>query len=101
MSEFLLINGPNLNLLGTREPDVYGSTTLSDIESRCGEVAQALGHNLSCYQSNAEHDLVERVQQAAQDGVDFIIRIPGHSRTRALRCAMRFSRFRFRLSRFT
>ena len=77
MSDFLLINGPNLNLLGTREPDVYGSTTLGDIEARCAEVAQELGHTLACYQSNAEHDLVDRVQQAAKDGVDFIILNPG------------------------
>ena len=77
MSEFLLINGPNLNLLGTREPDVYGSTSLGDIEARCTDIAQELGHNLACYQSNAEHDLVDRVQQAATDGVDFIILNPG------------------------
>jgi len=77
MSDFLLINGPNLNLLGTREPDVYGSATLGDIEARCLEVATALGHSLTCYQSNAEHDLVDRVQQAAKDGVDFIILNPG------------------------
>ena len=77
MSDFLLINGPNLNLLGTREPDVYGSTTLSDIEARCTEVAKDFGHTLACYQSNAEHDLVDRVQQAAKDGVAFIILNPG------------------------
>ena len=77
MSDFLLINGPNLNLLGTREPDVYGATTLEDIEGRCNVVAGELGHTLACYQSNAEHDLVDRVQQAARDGVDFIILNPG------------------------
>lgn len=77
MSDFLLINGPNLNLLGTREPDVYGRTTLEDIETRCAELANALGHRLTCYQSNAEHDLVDRVQQAAKDGIDFIILNPG------------------------
>ena len=75
--KILVLHGPNLNLLGTREPDVYGSTTLADIEARCVDVAAGLGHTLSCYQSNAEHELVDRVQQAAKDGVDFIILNPG------------------------
>jgi len=77
MSVFLLINGPNLNLLGSREPDVYGATCLADIESRCERVAQDLGHELACFQSNAEHELIDRVQQAAHDGVGFIILNPG------------------------
>ncbi len=77
MSDFLLINGPNLNLLGSREPEVYGATRLEDIERRCAEVAGELGHSLTCYQSNAEHELIDRVQQAATDGVDFIILNPG------------------------
>ncbi|MBT8102344.1 MAG: type II 3-dehydroquinate dehydratase [Gammaproteobacteria bacterium] len=77
MSVFLLINGPNLNLLGSREPEVYGATRLQDIEARCGSVARELGHELSCYQSNAEHELIDRVQKAAVDGVDFIILNPG------------------------
>jgi 3-dehydroquinate dehydratase-2 len=77
MSSFLLINGPNLNLLGSREPDVYGATSLVDIETRCGEVAKELGHELVCFQSNAEHELIDRVQQAAADGVEFIILNPG------------------------
>jgi len=77
MSDFLLINGPNLNLLGSREPDVYGSDRLEDIENRCVEIAGNLGHSLVCYQSNAEHELIDRVQQAAVDGVDFIILNPG------------------------
>jgi 3-dehydroquinate dehydratase-2 len=77
MSTFLLINGPNLNLLGSREPDVYGATTLSDIEARSTAVAADLGHELACYQSNAEHELIDRVQQAGKDGVDFIIINPG------------------------
>lgn len=77
MSDFLLINGPNLNLLGSREPEVYGATRLEDIERRCVDVAKELGHSLSCYQSNAEHELIDRVQQAATDGVDFIILNPG------------------------
>ena len=77
MSDFLLINGPNLNLLGSREPDVYGPDRLEDIENRCVEIAGNLGHSLACYQSNAEHELIDRVQQAATDGVDFIILNPG------------------------
>ena len=77
MSTFLLINGPNLNLLGSREPEVYGATRLKDIETRCAEVARELGHELECFQSNAEHELIDRVQKAAADGVDFIILNPG------------------------
>ena len=77
MSELLLINGPNLNLLGSREPEVYGATRLEDIEQRCTDLAQQHGHTLTCFQSNAEHELIDRVQQAAVDGVDFIILNPG------------------------
>ncbi len=77
MSAFLLINGPNLNLLGSREPEVYGATRLADIEARAVEVARQLGHDIDCFQSNAEHELIDRVQQAAADGVDFIILNPG------------------------
>jgi 3-dehydroquinate dehydratase-2 len=73
----LLINGPNLNLLGSREPDVYGATSLGDIENRSVEVAKELGHELSCFQSNAEHELIDRVQKAQVDGVEFIILNPG------------------------
>ena len=77
MSDFLLINGPNLNLLGSREPDVYGADCLEDIEKRCVDLAATLGHPMACYQSNAEHELIDRVQQAARDEVDFIILNPG------------------------
>lgn len=77
MSSFLLINGPNLNLLGSREPEVYGATCLADIEKRCAVVAGNLGHELDCFQSNAEHELIDRVQQAATDGIKFIILNPG------------------------
>ena len=77
MSGLLLINGPNLNLLGSREPDVYGAATLADIEARCEAVAAELGHDITCFQSNAEHELIDRVQQAQQDRVDFIIINPG------------------------
>jgi 3-dehydroquinate dehydratase-2 len=77
MSSFLLINGPNLNLLGSREPDVYGATSLADIEKRSVEYAKELGHDLSCFQSNAEHELIDQVQKAQVDGVEFIILNPG------------------------
>ena len=69
----LLLNGPNLNLLGTREPDIYGADTLADIEKRLAQQAHAGGASLAAYQSNAESDLVNRIQQASRDGVDFII----------------------------
>lgn len=73
MSKFLLLNGPNLNLLGTREPDVYGSTTLKEIELNLRQVALLAGHELDYFQSNAESALIERIHQARKDNVDFII----------------------------
>ncbi|WP_210395579.1 type II 3-dehydroquinate dehydratase [Motiliproteus sediminis] len=73
MARILLINGPNLNLLGTREPEIYGATTLADIERSVTRQAEGAGHQLDCYQSNAEHQLVERVHQAQQDQVAFIL----------------------------
>ncbi len=77
MSDFLLLNGPNLNLLGSREPEVYGGTRLADIEKRAAELAAELGHTLTAYQSNAEHELIDRIQKAAGEHVDFIIFNPG------------------------
>jgi 3-dehydroquinate dehydratase-2 len=76
MARLLLLNGPNLNLLGTREPGIYGETTLADIETRLAERARDLGHQLDSLQSNAEADLVNRVQAAAGQ-VDFILINPG------------------------
>ena len=73
MSRLLLVNGPNLNLLGGREPDLYGGDTLADIEARCRALAAELGHELDCFQSNAEHELVQRVQAAAAEGVGAIV----------------------------
>ena len=69
----LLINGPNLNLLGVREPDHYGKDTLQAIESRLAAAAQKAGVRLEPYQSNSEAELVERIQRAGRDKVDFII----------------------------
>ena len=73
----LLLNGPNLNLLGTREPAVYGYETLADIEARLINVADADGALLTCIQSNAEHELVDAVHQAKLLDVDFIVINPG------------------------
>lgn len=73
MATLLVIHGPNLNLLGTREPEHYGSTTLVQIDDRLAEIASQSGHSLRSVQSNAEHDLVDAVQQAQKDGVDFVI----------------------------
>ncbi|MGB0997081.1 MAG: type II 3-dehydroquinate dehydratase [Pseudomonadales bacterium] len=75
--KLLLLNGPNLNLLGTREPDVYGQQTLPQIEQELVSQAQAAGMALSALQSNAEHELVDAVQAAKADGVDFILINPG------------------------
>ena len=75
--QLLLLNGPNLNLLGTREPDVYGQQTLPQIEQALIQQARAGGAELSALQSNAEHELVDAVQAAAARGVDFILINPG------------------------
>ena len=76
-ASILVIQGPNLNLLGTREPEVYGKTTLEDIHQRLGELAKAQSVELSTYHSNHEGELIDRIQKAKQDGVDFIIINPG------------------------
>lgn len=73
MASLLLINGPNLNLLGTREPEIYGGATLTQIESALKQQAADAGHRLATFQSNAEHDIVTRVQAARADGTDFIL----------------------------
>lgn len=77
MRRILLINGPNLNLLGSREPGIYGQATLAEIEQRLTHLARAQGADLATFQSNAEHELVERVQALAQDPVDCVILNPG------------------------
>ena len=73
MAKLLLLNGPNLNLLGSREPQLYGATSLKDIEQQLQDNARQAGHELNCFQSNAEHELVDRIQAAKKDNVDFII----------------------------
>ena len=74
MAKLLLLNGPNLNLLGTREPGIYGADTLAAIERRCAALAMELGpHDLACFQSNAEHALIDRIHAAGLEGVAFIV----------------------------
>lgn len=73
MALFLLLNGPNLNLLGTREPDIYGANSLADIERHLGERARSLGHRLDCFQANSESALIERIHAAKRANVGCII----------------------------
>jgi 3-dehydroquinate dehydratase II len=72
MANFLVLHGPNLNLLGQREPEIYGATTLNDIDQQLQTAAVTAGHQLTALQSNAEHELVNAVQQAREQ-TDFII----------------------------
>jgi 3-dehydroquinate dehydratase II len=77
MGRLLLLNGPNLNLLGSREPGLYGHDTLASIEARLVAQANSQGHTLEVFQSNAEHELIQRVQRSTTDGVAFILLNPG------------------------
>jgi 3-dehydroquinate dehydratase II len=76
MFRLLLLNGPNLNLLGSREPGIYGSTSLADIETKLAELTRSDGHELTAVQSNAEHELIAQIHGAKRDA-DFIIINPG------------------------
>ncbi|HID48435.1 MAG TPA: type II 3-dehydroquinate dehydratase [Chromatiales bacterium] len=73
MAKILVLHGPNLNLLGSREPAHYGTATLADINATLADTARQAGHELDSLQSNAEHELVNAVQQAGRDRVDWII----------------------------
>jgi len=73
----LLMNGPNLNLLGTREPGVYGASTLADVEQAAQAQAAAAGAGLSCFQSNHEGAMIDRIHAARLEGVDMIVINPG------------------------
>jgi len=73
MASILVLHGPNLNLLGEREPGIYGSTTLVDINLQLEQLAHDRGHHLLCMQSNAEYELLERIQDARHEGVNFIL----------------------------
>jgi len=75
--KLLLLNGPNLNLLGSREPEVYGATTLAEIEQAAIAQAKAAGAELACLQSNHEVDLIDRIQAAKAEGVEAIVINPG------------------------
>lgn len=77
MAAILVLNGPNLNLLGTREPEVYGSGSLHDIDRELRELSAAAGVTLDCFQSNAEHALIDRIHAARDPRVDYIIINPG------------------------
>ena len=76
MATILVLHGPNLNLLGTREPEVYGSDTLDDIHARLQEHCLDAGHHLQTLQSNAEYELIERIHDARREGVNFILLNP-------------------------
>lgn len=73
MATILVLHGPNLNMLGVREPDVYGHETLNDINDRLHRQASDLGHHLLHLQSNAEYELIERIHEARTEGIDYLI----------------------------
>jgi 3-dehydroquinate dehydratase II len=77
MARILLLNGPNLNLLGSREPAIYGTATLHEIEKKLSTLCVSQGHELVSAQSNAEHELIAKVHAAKRDGTAFIIINPG------------------------
>jgi 3-dehydroquinate dehydratase II len=77
MARILLLNGPNLNLLGTREPAVYGTATLQDIETRLKSLSVAQGHELIASQSNAEHELIGKIHATKREAIGFVIINPG------------------------
>jgi 3-dehydroquinate dehydratase-2 len=82
MAGILLLNGPNLNLLGLREPQIYGSASLQSIEAKLGDLARGRGHSLSAFQSNAEHDLIAKIHATKHEGIAFVIVNPaGYSHT--------------------
>jgi 3-dehydroquinate dehydratase-2 len=82
MAGILLLNGPNLNLLGLREPQIYGSASLQSIEAKLGDLARGRGHSLSAFQSNAEHELIAKIHAAKHEGIAFVIVNPaGFSHT--------------------
>jgi 3-dehydroquinate dehydratase II len=77
LATLLVLHGPNLNLLGTREPETYGRTTLAEIDAALAATATEHGHSLSTFQSNAEGALIDRIHAAAKDGTAFIVINPG------------------------
>ncbi|NBZ86977.1 type II 3-dehydroquinate dehydratase [Stagnihabitans tardus] len=81
MKPIFLLNGPNLNLLGQRQPEIYGRETLADVEALCTRLAQSLGHELRCHQSNHEGALVDLIQEARVEGSAIIINPGAYSHT--------------------
>lgn len=77
MATLLVLHGPNLNLLGTREPQVYGKETLDDINTRLADTCHAAGHHLLHLQSNTEYELIDRIHDARHEGIHFIVFNPG------------------------
>ncbi|MEP6483781.1 MAG: type II 3-dehydroquinate dehydratase [Rudaea sp.] len=77
MATILVLHGPNLNLLGSREPEIYGHATLADIEKSLSERAKAAGHKIASFQSNAEHALIDRIHQAKTENIEIILINPG------------------------
>ncbi len=73
MATILVLHGPNLNTLGTREPEIYGSTTLADINQQLTSLCIEKGHHLQALQSNAEYELIDRIHDARKEGVNFIV----------------------------
>ena len=77
MSTFLLLNGPNLNLLGTRETEIYGKSSLEEIVNNLSELSTKEGHKLISFQSNAEHELVDRIHKSQEEDIKCIVFNPG------------------------
>ena len=77
MAKILVLHGPNLNMLGIREPEIYGTTTLKEVDAQIKLFAETAGHELVTFQSNAEHELVDKIQLAKTTNIDFIIINPG------------------------
>ncbi|GAA0777687.1 type II 3-dehydroquinate dehydratase [Roseibium denhamense] len=81
MKRLFILNGPNLNLLGHREPEIYGADTLADVQAACEAAASAGGYEVSFHQSNAEHELIDWIQQARTDAAGIIINPAAYSHT--------------------
>ncbi|MCY1126247.1 type II 3-dehydroquinate dehydratase [Frigidibacter sp. RF13] len=81
MKPILVLNGPNLNLLGQRQPEVYGSDTLADVEALCARTAEALGRKVTCRQSNREYELIDWIQDARQTAAAIVINPGAFSHT--------------------
>ena len=76
-----ILNGPSLNLLGTREPEIYGAATLGDIEAACAQKCKTCGYDLSFHQSNVEGEIVDQIQAAGRDGAAVIINAAAYTHT--------------------